>query len=232
MVIPGGECVPERLAQHEGVGQQPQGAQVRGLRRHHLEQALRRMRRARMESPAPSPGLGPRLLPSTPRIEPRDAHLLHPPLLGTQGVQEAARSHSRKLLPQRVSRARRAHGCMCVPMHGCVCVCLCVCAWVHVCDCAWVHVCVHRCAWMCACMGVCVHTGMCAWVHCVCMDMCVCTHRCAYVGAWVCVYGCIVCAWCMCVCTGVCACVCGFGMIKTFREEADSAMAMVDRTKR
>ena len=85
---------------------------------------------------------------------------------------------------------------------------------------------------MCACMGVCVHTGMCAWVHCVCMDMCVCTHRCAYVGAWVCVYGCIVCAWCMCVCTGVCACVCGFGMIKTFREEADSAMAMVDHTKR
>lgn len=66
-MIPGGERIPERLAQHEGVRQQPQGAQVRGLRRHHLEKALRRMRRARMESPALSPGLGPRLLPSAPR---------------------------------------------------------------------------------------------------------------------------------------------------------------------
>ena len=67
MVIPGGERIPERLAQHEGVCQQPQGAQVRGLRRHHLEKALRRMRRVRMESPARSPGLRPRLLPSAPR---------------------------------------------------------------------------------------------------------------------------------------------------------------------
>lgn len=39
-MVPGGERVPERLAQHEGVCQQPQGAQVGGLGRDHLKQAL------------------------------------------------------------------------------------------------------------------------------------------------------------------------------------------------
>lgn len=41
MVVPGGECVPESLAQHKGVSQQPQGAQVGGFGCHHLKQALR-----------------------------------------------------------------------------------------------------------------------------------------------------------------------------------------------
>lgn len=108
-------------------------------------------------------------------------------------------------------------------------MCMCVCAWVCACDHAWVRgcasvrVCVHRCACMCACMGVSVHGCMCvrAWV-CVHTWVCIlgytCVHGYVCMGA-LCMHG------CMCVRTGVCACVCGFGMIKTLGEEADSAMA-------
>lgn len=95
---------------------------------------------------------------------------------------------------------------------------------------------------MCACMGVSVHrcmcvcTSVCAQVHvCACVPGCIVCARIVCVHTWVCGYVCMgaLCVHgCMCVCTAVCACVCGFGMIKTFREEADSAVAMVDCTKR
>lgn len=90
-------------------------------------------------------------------------------------------------------------------MHGCVCACTGVRACVH----AWVCLCTGAC--VCAHGYVCAYMGVHTWVH-------VCVHGYMCMGA-LCVHG------CTCVCTGVCACVCGFGMIKTLGEEADSATA-------